>query len=458
MNLIPYSIVQRVRLLLGVILVLLDGLVLVTLLIIPAAWLLDPLLVLLGPMHLTVHWGLKPLLAPVVLLLIRSVIKSLGGHIAAPARGLWETAGFKKLTLALVSTYLLFAAAETLLVWTQFDAALPPIVFQGQNTAGGIKVPKTTPDAALMYRLTPGTYFQGRLINSLGFREREVDLKKSPDMMRVICMGDSITGQGRPGYSQYLHERLTNAPPTAQPWEAFNIGVHGYSALQGLRQFQILGRQMDPDIVTIYFGWNDHWLSAEADRQKMGLEMRPLAGRVFEVLRKKRFFRFFIWAMGPVQHLARREQGENRVLRVPPAAYRAAMTTLVREIRAAGAIPIIITAPRRSLTKAVVYKQYVISIDAGNRLHDQYVDITREVARDTQAELLDLAMLLAGQECDAYFAPDGIHFDAYVHEGHMASDPPTQPGLMRIAEEIDKKVRAVIRSQAWQKLHPAAQR
>lgn len=454
MNLLPSSIAQRVRRLLGVILILLDGLVLVTLLIIPIAWLLDPLLVFLGPIHLTVHWGLKPLLAPVVLLLMHGVIKSLGGRIAGPVRGLWETAGFKKLVLALVSTYLLFAAMETMLIWTHFDAALPPIMFQGQNTAGGIKVPKTTPDAALMYRLTPGTYFQGRLINSLGFREREVDLKKSPDTMRVICMGDSITGQGRPGYSQYLHKRLTNAPPTSQPWEAFNIGVHGYSVLQGLRQFQILGRQMEPDIVTIYFGWNDHWLAAEADRQKMGLEMRPFAGRIFEVLRKKRFFRFFIWAMSPVQHLARRDQGETRVLRVPPEAYRSAMKALVKEIRAVGAIPILITAPRRSLTQAVVYKQYVTSIDDGNRLHDRYVDTTRKVARDTQAELLDLAMLLADQECDAYFAPDGIHFDAYTHEGHMASDPPTQPGLMRIAEEIDKQVRAVVHSQAWQKLHP----
>lgn len=439
------------------ILVLLDGVIMVTLLIIPVAWLLDPLMVFLGPIHLTIHWGLKPLLAPVVLLLFRGGIKSLGRRIFGPVRGLWETAMFKKLTLTLVVTYLLFAAVETLLAWTHFDAVLPPILFQGQNTAGGIKVIRTTPDAELMYRLTPGTYFQGRFINSLGFREREVDLKKNPDMIRVICMGDSITGQGRPGYSQYLHERLTNAPPTSHPWEAFNIGVHGYSALQGLKQFQILGRQMEPDIVTIYFGWNDHWLAPEADRQTMGLEMRPLAGHIFEVLRKKRFFKFFLWAMSPVQHLARREKGDQRVLRVPPEAYRSAIKSLVKEIRAAGAIPILITAPRRSLTHAVVCKQYVISIDDGNQLHDRYVDITREVARDTQAELLDLAMLFTNQECDAYFAPDGIHFDVYMHEGHMSSDPPAQPGLTRIAEEIDKKVRAVVRSQAWQKHHPVAQ-
>lgn len=450
MNSFPFQLVRYLRPVLSAILVSLDLLVIAALLVIPVAWLLNPFLLFLGPLHLTVHWGLKPVLAPVVLLLTRCILKGLGGRTVGAIHGLWEMSGFKKLTLALVSTYLLFAAVETILTWTDFNAELPPIVFQGQNNGGGIDIPKTTPDAELLFRLTPGTYFQGRLINSMGFREREVDPKKKPGTIRVICMGDSITGQGRPGYSQYLHERLTNNPPTAQPWEAFNIGVHGYSALQGLRQFQKMGRQLEPDIVTLYFGWNDHWLSEEADRQKMGLEMRPLEGRIFEILRKKKFFRFFIWAMSPIQHIARREKGERRVFRVPPDEYRSAMKAFIREIRAANAIPIIITAPRRSLTEHVVGKEYVLSIDEGNRIHDQYVEITREVARDSRAELLDLAVLFAGRECDSYFAPDGIHFDQYAMEGVTEKDPPTQPGLMRIAEEIDRKIRAIFQGESWQ--------
>ncbi|MDD5483502.1 MAG: SGNH/GDSL hydrolase family protein [Kiritimatiellae bacterium] len=423
-------------------LVLLDLLAVSALLAIPLAWLLDPFKLSIGSLHLTMHWGLKPALAPVVLLAARGILKTWVGRKTG-ARGLWETQGFKKLIMALVSVYLIFALVETVLTRTNFNAELPPIVFQGQNNAGGIEVPHTTPDAELLFRLTPGTYFQGRLINSMGFREREVAAMKNPGTMRVVCMGDSITGQGRPGYSQYLHERLTNNPPTDQPWEAFNIGVHGYSALQGLRQFQKMGRRLEPDIVTLYFGWNDHWLSEEADRQKMGLEMRPVAGRIFEILRKKRFFRFFIWAMGPVQHIARREKGEDRVFRVPPEEYHSTLMAFVREIRAAGAVPVIITAPRRSLTGHVVDKQYVRSIEEGNQIHDQYTEITREAARQSGAELLDLAAIFAGKECNGYFAPDGIHFDQYVREGVMEQDPPAQPGLARIAEEIDKKIRMI---------------
>ncbi|MBU1735228.1 MAG: hypothetical protein KJ692_08330, partial [Verrucomicrobia bacterium] len=69
-------------------------------------------------------------------------------------------------------------------------------------------------------------------------------------------------------------------------------------------------------------------------------------------------------------------------------------------------------------------------------------------------ELLDLANLFTNQACDGYFAPDGIHFDNYVLEGDMTIDSPPlslpQPGLMRIAEELDRKVRDITRTPAWQ--------
>ncbi len=436
-------------------LLLLDLVLLVTLLILAAAWLWNPFYLSLGPLRLTIHWGLKPLLAPAVILLARGLLKKGIARRGTLGRGLWETAVFKKIILALCSTYLLIALLELGLAGARFEAELPPIIFQGQNAEGGVEIPRTAPDPALMFRLIPGSYFQGRLINSLGFREREVDPHKQPGTVRVLCMGDSVTGQGRPGYSHYLHQGLLQAPPTPQPWEAFNIGVHGYSALQGLRQFQMLGRQLSPDVVTLYFGWNDHWLSEEADRQKMGLEMRPWAGRIFEVLRQKRFFKFFIWAASPVQHLARRSQGQERVLRVPPDEYRSVLKAFIKEIRATGAIPLLITAPRRSLTSAVVGKRYVVSIEEGNRTHDQYIDITRKVAQETGAELLDLAAILAGPECDAYFAPDGIHFDFFMQEGSLAADPPSQPGLMRIAAEIDQRLREMVSSPAWPKKHAA---
>ena len=435
-------------------LVLLDVLFMASLLLIPAVWLMGSWVGLSDPMPFCIDWGLHPALAPVIVLLVRLAVRQGLYRAYPPARGLWESGLFKKICFALISTYLIFGLLESVLGWTRFDVRLPPIVFQGKNNAGGIEISDTVPDAELIFRFQPGRSFAGRQINSLGFRDREVDPRKAPGSIRVICMGDSVTGQGRPGYSQYLHERLTNNPPLAGAWEAFNMGVHGYTSLQGLRLFQKQGRLLNPDIVTVYYGWNDHWLTDEPDRLRMGLAMRPLAGRIAELLRQKRIFRLVVWALSPVQHVAVRDRGEARVPRVAPDAYRSTLNAFVREIRAAGAIPVLITAPRRSLTRELLAKSYVVSVEQGQRTHDEYVELTRQVARESNVELLDLASLFADPACDGYFAGDGIHFDLYSQESCLTHEVVAQPGLMRVAEELDRKVRDITRTLAWQDRRP----
>ncbi|MBU0715919.1 MAG: hypothetical protein KJ964_11235, partial [Verrucomicrobia bacterium] len=394
-----------------------DLLLVVNLLIMLLAWLLDPFRLNLGPMHLTIHGGLKPILMLVLIFGVRQLLAWAFARSYPHVRGLWESAIFKKICFALITTYVFFALFESVLVWTRFNTAVPPIIFQGKINKGGLKITDTMPDAELIYRFQRGIDFGGRRINSLGFRDREVDPRKKPGTIRVICMGDSVTGQGHPGYSQYLHERLTNNPPTPGAWEAFNMGVYGYTSLQGLRLFQKQGRLLTPDIVTLYYGWNDHWLADEPDCHRMGLEMRPFAGRIFELFQQKRIFRLVVWALNPVPHVTVRNHGDARVPRVAPDEYRSTLEAFVREIRAADAIPVLITAPRRSLTQNVVAKKHVISVEQGHRTHDEYVEITRQVARESNVELLDLANLFTNQACDGYFAPDGIHFDNYVLEG-----------------------------------------
>lgn len=433
------------------ILVTLDILFMIALLLIPGVWLMNPLTLACGVMPVHIAWGLRPALAPVIIIITRLVIARWAFRSDPRCRGLWDSAIFKKVCLALTATYVFFALCESALAWTQFNATLPPIIFQGsKNGQGPLAIGSDTiPDAELIYRFPPGTDFGGRRINSLGFRDREVDPRKKPGTIRVICMGDSVTGQGRPGYSQYLHERLTNYPPTPGTWEAFNMGVYGYSSLQGLRLFQKQGRGLDPDIVTVCYGWNDHWIEDEPDRQRMGLEMRPCAKRIFELLRQKRISRFVAWTLSPIQHVAAQNRKNTRVPRVAPDEYRSTLKAFVREIRAAGAIPVLITEPRRSVTQNWVNKKHVASVAEGNRAHDEYMEIMRCVAKEENVELLDLARLFAGKECDHYFSPDGIHFDFFAQEDDMTDDVTPQPGLMRFAEELDRKVRDITRTPKW---------
>ncbi|MBU1909259.1 MAG: SGNH/GDSL hydrolase family protein, partial [Verrucomicrobia bacterium] len=173
----------------------------------------------------------------------------------------------QRLLLAGLAAGMVLAGGEIALRGVRFSAPVQPITIVGRD--GKAKPDDDRgmiPDSELQFRFNPGAEWRGRRINALGFLGREAESNKAPGAVRVICMGDSCTAQGNPPYADFLHERLTNAPPTPQPWEAFNMAVHGYSSEQGLRLFRRQTRYLQPDYVTLYFGWNDHWRSSISDR------------------------------------------------------------------------------------------------------------------------------------------------------------------------------------------------
>ena len=412
-----------------------DAALLVIFLCIPVVWIQGHIDFACGEGRVGVHWGLRPLLGLLTILAFRILLGSICSRRCGDGSGLWKRTPFPQLIMSLFSIYAFFGAFEVILALKGYTANLPPVVFQGKDNAGGMIIEDTLPDPELLWKFKPGGFFHGRRINSLGFREREVNPAKASETRRVICMGDSVTAQGKPGYSQYLHDLLQTQPPTPGSWEAFNVGVHGYCILQGLRQFEQLDPVLNPDVVTVYFGWNDHWLDYAPVSQRMAVRMGDSTGRIYEMLRRKRFFMFLAARLNPVRALKHSESRE-RVYRVPPEEYRWALESLIDRIRASDAVPVIITAARGKLTEELFRKSYVRKVEEGERVHDEYVDITRDVARTKNAPLLDLAKILEGPENAALFAEDGIHFDFYSKEGRMTDDPPSQPGLERVAAEI----------------------
>jgi len=452
MNHLPPHFVRCARPVLSTILILLDLLVITALLVIPAAWLLDPLLLFFGPIHFSCHWGLKPVLFAVFTPMVRAAFWRFGrDFLKINAGGLWRAVWYRRMVLSLAAIIIFFAAIEGVLAAVDFKYEMPAIIFEGKDESGGIKVSDTVPDSELLYRFKPGGVFAGRQINNLGFREREVDPIKQEGTIRVICMGDSVTAQGLPGYSEYLHELLTVRPPTTHTWEAFNMGVHGYSIQQGLVLFRRQARQLKPDIVTIYFGWNDHWLETQSDELLMAVRLHPVLGSLFDSLREKRIF----MALHAFVNFGRRQKRDenDRVFRVPPPRYEQLLRQLVAEIRSADAVPVIITAARRSLTEQLVNDRRVRSIAEGEKIHDQYTEISRTVAKETGVPLFDLAEIFASPECDRYFAPDGIHFDQFAREEAIGAilPPEFQPGLRQIAVELHKFLCRSVSSQEWQK-------
>jgi lysophospholipase L1-like esterase len=419
----------------------------------PVVWLFHPLRWQLGPAHLTMACDWKRVAVLVALLVARYVLRR---WLFPRPWGLLDTGFAKKITFALATLYLFVGGVEGVLRMRDFRVDMPPIIFKDKDARGGQVIAHTVPDPELLWRLEPGSSFQGRPINQLGFRDREVNPVKAPGTHRVLCLGDSVTAQGLPGYPQYLHEKLQAAPPTPEPWEALNLGMHGYSSLQGLRLLQRMAPRLAPDVVTVYFGWNDHWLSKQSDCSAMALRMNIWSGKIFQLLQHKRCVQFLAWTLNPTLRGMRAHTG--LVYRVPPDDYRATLFEFVKAIRAAGAVPVLITAPRRHLEEGLVAKHYAHTVAQAEQDHDKYVAIVREVARARNVIVCDLAAQFAGRECDGYFSPDGIHMDLYREESGIQQlvPPERQPGLMHIAEALQRTLQDVVRSKEWKELpHPS---
>ena len=93
-----------------------------------------------------------------------------------------------------------------------------------------------------------------------GFNTDDVPFEKPPATFRIVAMGDSSTfGWGvDPGrtYARRLQDALRGEYPGAAI-EVINLGVCGYSSLQGLVLLSRAAAQYQPDVVTLSYGSND---------------------------------------------------------------------------------------------------------------------------------------------------------------------------------------------------------
>lgn len=390
----------------------------------------------------TVQWRDWLMLWPAMVLVLRGMAVARVDREDREARqGLFRYRWVQRGVLLYATFAVIMPLAETFLRRVNVDIRIAPLLLATRQ-AGIVRYHEDMiRDAELLWKFEPGAWVYGQRINRLGFRDREVAARKPAGTKRVICLGDSVTAQGQPGYARYLNERLIRESPDGARWEAFSMGVYGYSSQQGLRLFETVGRALKPDVVTISFGRNDHNVADVPDRVRMGCRLPRIAKVFYEVLRYRRVGRLLLHAVDTRHRWT--EVREPSGLRVAPEAFRENMRAFVREVRAAGAIPILVTAPRRAIPRSYVESGYARTTGEFERQHDAYAQIVRDVARETGATLVDMQRLMASPECDAYFAPDAIHFDFYEAEPEMRCGEKEQPGLRRYAEELYAAIRAV---------------
>ncbi|MDA1266742.1 MAG: GDSL-type esterase/lipase family protein, partial [Planctomycetota bacterium] len=128
------------------------------------------------------------------------------------------------------------------------------------------------PDGDLFFRLKPNLAVESSpssgvydvFTDGRGYRTA-LDAPTGGDAGRVLCVGDSCTfgwgAEGAETFPAQLAQRL-------EGYEVINAGVPGYSSYQGRRFLEIEGWDLEPDVVTFTFGYNDACAAARGGTKR----------------------------------------------------------------------------------------------------------------------------------------------------------------------------------------------
>jgi lysophospholipase L1-like esterase len=99
------------------------------------------------------------------------------------------------------------------------------------------------------------------IINSLGFRGKEITLKKPSNTIRILLLGDSyVFGYGlteNETLSSVLQEKIDKEISSSTRIEIINGAVPGYNTLDEYLFLKLKGITISPDIVLLFYFTND---------------------------------------------------------------------------------------------------------------------------------------------------------------------------------------------------------
>ena len=184
---------------------------------------------------------------------------------------------------------------------------------------------------------TGGGYFGKITSNSLGFRSAEI---RNDGSRRVLAIGDSCTfGWKVEQHEAYpaILETLLNDSQLHTHYQVINAGHSGYTAYQGAVLLEEKGLALEPDIVTIAFGFNA--LTRLGDTE----ERLKAEANWIVLLRMDDFFinqsKLYAW----VRWQTRPEPSNDAELSESPARYNANLRRMVAAAREGGAKVVLIS-------------------------------------------------------------------------------------------------------------------
>jgi lysophospholipase L1-like esterase len=246
---------------------------------------------------------------------------------------------------------------------------------------------------------------------------------KQPGAIRIVCLGDSVTfgfrvpvvWPDRPTeydpdwlpYPMLLEKELRAANPNRKI-EVITMAVPGYTSHQGLAWLRRDIDRLEPDLLTVSFGWNDASLSDVPDREAIKTNYSAVGVR-WLIDRSQAFAHATGWlrarqanqtqAQGPTPSRPTRP-----VARVSQPEYLDNMLAIEQLARQHGAAVIVIAAPYRDHSPEAPEADLML----------QYRFALGSVMRERKIPFLEIPELTEG----AYPANEGW-FGERIHPNHM---------------------------------------
>ncbi len=213
-------------------------------------------------------------------------------------------------------------------------------------------------DDAEKYDLETGTFVlvpgrhrsvQGTVeINSAGFVGDELR-PDGPDLWRIASVGDSCTfggGNGRHTYPAKLQGLLDQRAVPGRRYGVVNAGISGLDSGLALRRLRTRVVPLEPDVVTVYIGWNDLMkvdpLGQAAESSLAGAARALDQLWLVKGMRKLAFMHIRPYLRPPK---VGPESRSGRFADFRPPIYEENVRAMVAAIREADAAPVLVTLP-----------------------------------------------------------------------------------------------------------------
>lgn len=223
---------------------------------------------------------------------------------------------------------------------------------------------------------------------------------------KLILLGDSVTDLGH--YDEALAARV--AARTGRSLSFGNLGVAGWSSYQGRTQLVRDVVPLGPAVVSILFGWNDHWIGFGVEDVEVAAIKRGATGGLWQRARVVQLITQARLAIAGLEGAF-----PNRV---PLEGFSANLAAMVAAAREAGIAPLLVTAATnhaRGREPAYLGARWLRDLGDLVPVHRAYVEAVRQVSSATGAALCDAAATfeaLPAAEQGRLMMADGIHFTA----------------------------------------------